>query len=54
MEELEWNNFYVCYSFEGSDSFNTPEVQIQRNLPEFEKVSPYDPRYNSFLIQIIL
>ena len=62
MEELEWNNFYVCYSFEGSDSFNncqdyfanTPEVQIQRKLPEFEKVSPYDPRDNSFLIQIIL
>lgn len=21
---------------------NTPEVQIQRKLPEFEKVSPYD------------
>ncbi len=20
MEELEWNNFYVCYSFEGSES----------------------------------
>ena len=64
MEELEWNNFYVCYSFEGSillitvkivDYFaNTPEVQIQRKLPEFEKVSPYDPRDNSFLIQIIL
>ena len=31
---------------------NTPEVQ--RKLPEFEKVSPYDPRDNSFLIQIIL
>ena len=33
---------------------NTPEVQIQIKLPEFEKVSPYDPRDNSFLIQIIL
>lgn len=33
---------------------NTPEVQIQRKLPEFENVSPYDPRDNSFLIQIIL
>ncbi|BFG89709.1 hypothetical protein HMPREF2097_00942 [Enterococcus faecalis 918] len=33
---------------------NTPEVQIQRKLPEFEKVPLYDPRDNSFLIQIIL
>ena len=64
MEELEWNNFYVCYSFEGSDSFNN--CQDSRLLCEYSwstntektswvwKVSPYDPRDNSFLIQIIL
>ena len=33
MEELEWNNFYVCYSFEGSDSFNN--CQDSRLLCEY-------------------
>ncbi|XIF64367.1 hypothetical protein N8B27_13985 (plasmid) [Enterococcus faecium] len=30
---------------------NTPEEQIQRKLPEFERVPPYDPRDNSFQVK---
>ena len=47
MEELEWNNFMfaivlrvviLLITVKIVDYFaNTPEVQIQRKLPEFEK-----------------
>lgn len=57
-----WNYLYVCYSFGNSSTFNNcqdsrllceySEEQIQRKLPEFERVPPYDPRDNSFQVKI--